>query len=293
MQIPAGCGGWHRLAEAASENHERRRALYRDMARDLASKGPVFLDGATTQSLQVSDIFQVDGGGNVTPIFKHVEPAVRANVLHLPPSVAQTIAKKVKSAMAPIFPGGVWYQDPDIYHFSLFHASNNESPVEATREEVEEEARAVQREVECAAPMKLAIDRVVFTSTGVLLGCWQLLSGTEPVQLRKQLKEALPNAPRRQLYNVVMLHTSFARILTAPQLSSPPAADVNATIIAALEGVVTELNEQLCHMQATVNVEWFVEEWDLLALAIGGNMTVRPNRLLGRICAEPGPPPPA
>jgi hypothetical protein len=29
-----------------------------------------------------------------------------------------------------------------------------------------------------------------------VLACWQLLEGAEPAQLRRQLADALPNAPR-------------------------------------------------------------------------------------------------
>jgi len=67
-------------------------------------------------------------------------------------------------------------------------------------------------------PLKIVLNRVVLTSTGVLLGLWQVESGTDPAEIRSRLREALPRAPQKQLYDPVLLHTSFARILGHPKL---------------------------------------------------------------------------
>eukprot|EP01018_Ginkgo_biloba_P039061 Gb_05310 [translate_table: standard] len=42
-------------------------------------------------------------------------------------------------------------------------------------------------------------------------------NGTDPAVIRSELKNALPRAPKKQLYNPVMLHTSFARLLGRPR----------------------------------------------------------------------------
>ena len=42
--------------------------------------------------------------------------------------------------------------------------------------QIEAEAAAVRAVVEGMCPLKIVLDRVVLTSTGVLLGCWQVVS---------------------------------------------------------------------------------------------------------------------
>lgn len=86
----------------------------------------------------------------------------------------------------------------------MFHASNHITPVPATEDEVnwlleqfmclfnssfgvlinfflsllvsqiEAEARAVRSVADALCPLQIVLDRVVLTSTGVLLGCWQV-----------------------------------------------------------------------------------------------------------------------
>lgn len=102
----------------------------------------------------------------------------------------------------------IWFQNSSLYHFSMFHASHHLSPVPATQDEVkcllgaiyvflrmflftydvildfepclfpqiEAEAAAVRAVAEGLCPLKIVLDRVVLTSTGVLLGCWQVIS---------------------------------------------------------------------------------------------------------------------
>lgn len=91
-----------------------------------------------------------------------------------------------------------------MYHFSMYHASHHIVPVPATDAEVskclmcpplllshiilkmygkiplppvlqiEAEANAVRAVAETVCPLNIVLDRVVLTSTGVLLGCWQV-----------------------------------------------------------------------------------------------------------------------
>lgn len=91
-----------------------------------------------------------------------------------------------------------------MYHFSMFHASHHITPVPASEKEVliflvlihrfcsfillfyfiacskhldsqiEAEALAVKEVSKSICPMHIVLDKVVLTSTGVLLGCWQV-----------------------------------------------------------------------------------------------------------------------
>ncbi|MFS7906230.1 hypothetical protein Hanom_Chr01g00056881 [Helianthus anomalus] len=106
-------------------------------------------------------------------------------------------------------------KNSERYHFSMFHASRHISPVPASEEEVEVEVDAVNSVVNQLCLVTILLDRVVLTSTGVLSGCWQVISGTDSVTIRSKLRNALPRAPEKQLYAdaPAILHTSLARIL--------------------------------------------------------------------------------
>ncbi|XP_078180383.1 uncharacterized protein LOC144574317 isoform X2 [Carex rostrata] len=198
---------------------ERRLELYDKMSRDLDDRGAVFLKGGeTSQSLSLSDIFELRDGV-VVPVLKAAKPPVRADVLYLSPRFSKPISEAVKEVLLPYFDGAIWFQNESIYHFSMFHASHHLTPVIATENEIEAEAEAVERVTKSICPLNITLDRVVLTSTGVLLGCWQVVSGTDPAEIRTKLREALPQAPAKQLYDTVLLHTSFARILGHPKLS--------------------------------------------------------------------------
>ncbi|RYR59439.1 hypothetical protein Ahy_A05g025320 [Arachis hypogaea] len=74
-------------------------------------------------------------------------PPVRANVLYISPKFSLPIV--------------------------MFHASHHIQPVPATKEEIEAEASSVQAVARTLCPLKIVLDIVVLTSTGVLLSCWQ------------------------------------------------------------------------------------------------------------------------
>lgn len=250
----------------------RRRELYESMATDLEKHGARFLDGGTTsQSLSLSDIFIVKDG-NVQPILKPADPAVRATVLYLDPHYAKPISDFVKRILSPHFPGGVWYQDPNLYHFSMFHASHHLNPVVATPLEIDVEAREVEIVASQCCELSIVLERVVLTSTGVLLGCWQVLNGTDPAVIRRELQKSLPQAPAKQLYNEVMLHTSFARLLGPLKATQEDAMEVSLSVF---EQLVSELNTELHQYKAIVKELWFVEELDVLALALKGRIKNR------------------
>ncbi|KAF7107373.1 hypothetical protein CFC21_108004 [Triticum aestivum] len=252
----------------------RRADLYGRMARDLDERGAAFLKGGeTSQSLTLSDLFDIRDGA-VVPRLKAADPPVRANVLYLDPVFAAEIAKAVKEVFLPYFDKAIWFQNSSMYHFSMFHASHHLEPILATKDEIEAEVDAVKRVTEAACPLKISLDRVVLTATGVLLGLWQVESGTDPADIRSKLREALPRAPQKQLYDPVLLHTSFARILGPPKL--PQQEDTSSfSHIKFFHDLVAQVNGKIRGFQAKVSELWYVEEYDVLALALNGKMRVR------------------
>uniref|UniRef100_A0A0E0EIG9 Uncharacterized protein n=1 Tax=Oryza meridionalis TaxID=40149 RepID=A0A0E0EIG9_9ORYZ len=252
----------------------RRAELYGRMARDLDERGAAFLDGGeTSQSLTLSELFDTRDGA-VVPRLKAANPPVRANVLYLDPEFASVISKAVKEVFLPYFNQAIWFQNMSIYHFSMFHASHHLEPIVATEDEIEAEVDAVKRVTDDVCPLKIILDQVVLTSTGVLLGLWQVESGTDPADIRSRLREALPRAPQKQLYDPVMLHTSLARILGHPKLPQEGNAQ-SLDHVKFFHDLVAQVNSKIRGFQATVKELWFVEEYDVLALALNGKMKVR------------------
>lgn len=252
----------------------RRAELYGRMARDLDERGAAFLKGGeTSQSLTLSDLFDVRDGA-VVPKLKTADPPVRANVLYLDPEIAAVISKAVKEVFLPYFDEVIWFQNSSMYHFSMFHASHHLEPIIATKDEIEAEVNAVKRVTKAVCPLKIVLDQVVLTSTGVLLGLWQVESGTDPADIRSKLREALPRAPQKQLYDPVLLHTSFARILGPPKL---PQEENTSSFnhIKFFHDLVAQVNQKIRGFQAKVSELWYVEEYDVLALALNGKMEVR------------------
>ncbi|KAE9453825.1 hypothetical protein C3L33_14278, partial [Rhododendron williamsianum] len=304
---------------ASISNAEKRAIIYEKMARDLDEHGAAFLKhGETSQSLSLSDLFAIKDG-SITPILKAAIPPVRANVLYLRPEYSVHISEAVRSVFLPYFDKSkissylTTLENSTLYHFSMFHASHHIAPVLATEYEIKAEANAVKAVAEGLCPLKIVLDRVVLTSTGVLLGCWQVTSGTDPVTIRAKLRSALPRAPGKQLYDAAILHTSFARLLGRPN-TSPEEADETRFF----HDLVTRLNNKLngfqlpmqkpqgvgldenssvdivenyilcpyllwfpfcANFKAMVSELWYVEEFDVLALALDGKMKVRKFQL--------------
>ncbi|KAF3437736.1 hypothetical protein FNV43_RR20492 [Rhamnella rubrinervis] len=260
-------------SDSPISNAERRSKLYDSMARDLDEHGALFLkDGETSQSLSLSDIFTIKDG-SVAPVLKEANPPVRANVLYLGTEYSQPISEAVKHIFNPYFENTIWFQNSSLYHFSMFHASHHIVPVPATEDEIEAEANAVRVVVEELCPLMIVLDRVVLTSTGVLLGCWQVISGPDPVTIRAKLQNALPRAPEKQLYDAAILHTSFARLLGRPKASTKELRSSDE--IQFFHELVARLNNQLHGLEAMVSELWYVEEYDVLALALNGRMKAR------------------
>uniref|UniRef100_A0A1J3CM78 Transmembrane protein n=1 Tax=Noccaea caerulescens TaxID=107243 RepID=A0A1J3CM78_NOCCA len=255
---------------------EQSTRLYDKMEQDLQRNGPVFLkQGETSQSLSLSDLFTLKNG-NITPVLKVANPPVRANVLHLSTDYSVPISRAVKNVFGPYFENTIWFQDSKLYHFSMFHASHHIISVPATEDEVEAEAAAVNAIANELCPLEIILDRVLLTSTGVLLGCWKVNSGDDPVTIRSKLRSVLPRAPEKQLYDAAILHTSLARLLGPPiSLNEAGSGDH----LQLLHELVAKLNNQIQGFKAIVSELWYVEEFDLLALALGGRMKIRSFKL--------------
>ncbi|EYU24386.1 hypothetical protein ABFS82_04G158600 [Erythranthe guttata] len=263
----------HTISKASSiSNAERRSILYSKMAEDLDENGAVFLKhGETSQSLSLSDLFTLKDE-IVTPVLKAANPPVRANVLHLSTEFSDPISEAVKNIFSPYFDKAIWFQNSSMYHFSMFHASHHIAPVSASETEIEDEVMAVKSVAKAICPLHIVIDRVVLTSTGVLLGCWQVVSGSDPVTIRAKLKSALPRSPQKQLYNEAMLHTSFARLLGSPKKLTEEEKKMSDNQF--FHYLVDRLNNQIRGLKAKVSELWYVEEYDLLALALNGKMKI-------------------
>ncbi|EOY21811.1 Uncharacterized protein TCM_013941 isoform 5 [Theobroma cacao] len=134
--------------------------------------------------------------------------------------------------------------------------------------------KAVNPPVRANVPLEIVLDRVILTSTGVLLGCWQVISGTDPISIRAMLRTALPRAPEKQLYDAAILHTSFARLLGHPKASLMD-PDNTSKQLELFHKLVTQLNNKIHGFKAVVSQLWYVEEYDVLALALNGRMKVR------------------
>lgn len=259
--------------ECSISNYERRKRLYDKMERDLEEHGAGFLQhGETSQSLALSDLFTLKDGV-VTPVLKAANPPVRANVLHLDVEYSVHIAEAVRTVFAPYFEKAIWFQNSSTYHCSMFHASHHVTPIPATQAEIEAEVDAVQAVANAICPLNVVLDRVILTSTGVLVGCWQVVSGTDPVTIRERLRSALPHAPEKQFYDAVILHTSFARLLGPPTTFSEEAKDLSE--LQFFNMLVTKLNSKIRGFKATMTQLWYVEELHLLALALDGSMKIR------------------
>ncbi|KAI3419538.1 uncharacterized protein J3R85_013041 [Psidium guajava] len=270
--VPSPSSG--RSSDIPISNTERRFRLYDRMAKDLDEHGAVFLKhGETSQSLSLSELFTLVDGA-VKPVPKVANPPVRANVLYLSPKYSKPISDSVRELFEPYFDKAIWFQNSSLYHFSMFHASHHISPVPASEDEIEAEATAVRAVADTVCPLKIVLDRVVLTSTGVLLGCWQVISGTDPISIRAKLRTVLPHAPEKQLYDAAILHTSFARLLGPPKATLKDSS-TNSDQLQFCHELVAQLNKKLRGSEALVSELWYVEEYDVLALAVDGRMKVR------------------
>ena len=68
-------------------------------------------------------------------------------------------------------------QDDHLYHATIYHASSHVHPLPATAGEVEVEERAIKNVAATLCPVEAILERVVLTSSGVMVACWQAIAG--------------------------------------------------------------------------------------------------------------------
>ncbi|KFM24839.1 Translation initiation factor IF-3 [Auxenochlorella protothecoides] len=259
-----------------------RHALYEGMASALLST-PLQLDGpAGTQGHALGELFRTQGG-TLVPVLMRLEVPVRALVAPIGDEVvARRLLAAVQAHVQPLLAeNGLWMQDPRVYHATIFHASTHADPRAAPRRTIDAEVGAASAALDALCPMRTVLERVVATPGGALVACWQLLGGAEPARLRTALRAALPEAPTTQTVREQdILHTTLAR-LVAPPGTAPDGTGPAARLHAAAEAMTRDL----CGLQLTLDRLWFVEEHDLLALALGGRYR---KRALPLACSELG-----
>ena len=262
---------------ARRENTLARSRLYSRFARRVADEGATAFVGTTsTQGLSLTNLFSFDQRtGKASAILEPLSVPVRAIVVPLPgdSSAARKIRRETRDALRRFFPpaGGdfghgdsVWFQDSDLFHFSVFHASHHGAPVPASELEKNDELDAVRRVAAAACPMDVVVERVVVSPSGAVMALWNVEAGAEPSALREALREALPNAPGKQIVaDRAIWHSTVARLLRPPAT----AGDGGAAAALAAQNLLTE---KLCGTRARLTKAWFVHERDTLALALGG-----------------------
>jgi hypothetical protein len=246
-----------------------RSALYAAIAADFARAGFAGVSPAGgTQGMAVSALFSWDAATDLPrPRLRRLPVPVRAVVLPLPPAspaVAAMAAASREALLDLCGAPGVWLQDPEAYHLSLFHASHHLQPVAADAQQLRAEADAVAAVMNTSCPVSVVLERVVVTRGGVFIACWNVLRGAEPEALRAALRAALPRAPETQLVtDAPILHSTLARVLRSPH-------ETAASSAAALGAVASALSKRLCGLRAVLDAAWFVAEHDALALALRG-----------------------
>lgn len=276
----ATADGTHTRREfARRENTLARSRLYSRFARRVADEGVTAFAGTTkktTQGLSLTNLFSFDQRtGKASAILEPLSVPVRAIVVPLPgdSSAARKIRRETRDALRRFFPpaGGdfghgdsVWFQDSELFHFSVFHASHHGAPVPASELEKNDELDAVRRVAAAACPMDVVVERVVVSPSGAVMALWNVEAGAEPSALREALREALPNAPGKQIVaDRAIWHSTVARLLRPPAT----AGDGGAAAALAAQNLLTE---KLCGTRARLTKAWFVHERDTLALALGG-----------------------
>lgn len=138
---------------------------------------------------------------------------------------------------------------------------------------------------------------------GAVVACWQLISGTEPQNLREALQQALPRSPpsgQQVVKSPIILHSTLARLATPaiqnhqnlaqqqtwdkPTLGSEWQVEHKIPDAVTLKSAVAFISEELCGLKLTLDHAWLVHEKQLLALALNGGFEKVPVPFL---CKHP------
>ncbi|KAG8070263.1 hypothetical protein GUJ93_ZPchr0006g43858 [Zizania palustris] len=121
---------------------------------------------------------------------------------------------------------------------------------------------------------------VVKGVTGVLLVVWQVESGTDPANIRSRLREVLPLAPQKQLESAQPFdHVKFFHDLVARVNGKIRGFQVDLSfrlpiMYLQINTLIRKFGMHLTAIQATVSELRYVDEYDVLALALNGKMKV-------------------
>lgn len=166
-----------------------------------------------------------------------------------------------------------------------------QDPIPASQKQINSEILSILNVAERLCPIHATLESIVITHTGTILALWQPSPGsTEPLDLRNKLQQALPQASKKQVVtDKVLLHTTLARIATT---STTDGDDINNQMERQLEkgvevltqspsllpnkealwAAVESITREFCGTQTRMDALWYVEEEDLLALALNGRV---------------------
>lgn len=279
-------GGSLTSGEPSSHVLQERVRLYQKLSRELSHTG-LAVGGVITQGVRQSDLFHVEwdlarGSLQVVPTPVPLQVPVRAVVLPvLDQGVPAAVQGVLKQHLQPlVLPGSIWFQDPVIYHSTLYHASTHTHPRPASEEEIMVEGRRVADVAKFTCPVEAILDKVVLSKSGVVLLCWQVLRGGDPYGIREELRKVLKDSPGQEgqmVKDPIIFHTTAARLLSPLNWDSlVPSTNmslVSPNASTPLQLALKQINKELCGMRVTFTEMWLVEEPELLALAVRGRYT--------------------
>ena len=248
-----------------------RSKTYFKMGRTSRERGiEAFAEGATlTQGLGIADVFSVETDGKITPKLLKLDVPVRAIVIPFPVGVVSAELHRGTTRQLERFgysPGvDVYLQDSEMFHASIFHASHHLEEQVVNADELALEVESITKVTRASCPMKVVLERVAVTSSGVVVALWnaEKSSRGEPSELRKRLRESLPRAPKKQLVSDAhILHTTLARLVRLPRATTDDRK--------LAEDLSQSLTDELCGLELILDRAWFVQEHHKLALALKG-----------------------
>ena len=266
-----GCGG---VPSPCTERATLYGALgdWQDRELDLRSRG-----------FSIEDLFDFGGieeqdGGRFVPRLSPLEVPVRVALLLMDEASSSSamghVVRAVRDAVGEVSDSLLWWQDSSSYHSTLFHASTHDSPAVSGRAQVQAEAGVLKDLAKTACPIQATLERLVLTSSGVVLAGWQVVSGAEPGELRAHLQAHLPLAPAGQkVKNRYILHTTVARLVHRPEQPQ------------SLATAIGRAGSALCGLEVRFGRLALAEELDLLALGLGGRVKWHPAPLSGASCS--------
>jgi len=206
------------LGLPATHGAAARSATYGRLAAGMASSG-LHIEG--TQGVASGSMFRLTDSGSLEARLQELDTPVRAIVFRFQEQgVKRPLHKAVLHHFGRLVPAtGIWLQDAEFYHSTVYHASPHQHPVPATQQEVETEVAGVAAAAASMCGLQVALERVVVSSAGVVMAAWQVMAGPEPASIRAALLAALPNAPppgQQTVREPDILHTTLARLLAVP-----------------------------------------------------------------------------